>query len=52
MTVLQLDPKHGVRERLVDGALEHNRVFFGLRQGGTSYNASGGVAGRELTWGC
>ncbi len=50
MPVLQLDPKHGVRKRLGDGALEDNRVFFRLGQGETSYNASGGVAGREMTW--
>ena len=36
MAVLELDPEHGVRERLGDGALEDDRIFFRLRQGGTS----------------
>ncbi len=33
MTILELDPEHGVRERLGDGAFEHDRIFFMLWQG-------------------
>src|SRR5436190_24173752 len=34
VAVLELDPEHGVRERLGHRALEHDRVFFGLGQNG------------------
>src|SRR5438046_3065540 len=30
--VLELDTEHGIRQRLHDGALEHDRVFLGLGQ--------------------
>src|SRR5690606_16961206 len=33
VAVLELDPEHGVRERLDDRSLENDRVFFGLSQG-------------------
>ena len=36
VAIFQIDPEHGVRERLDDGALENNRIFLGLRQGATS----------------
>ena len=32
VTVLELDPEHGVRERFGDGPLEDDGIFFGLRQ--------------------
>jgi hypothetical protein len=32
VAVLQFDAEHGIRERLDDRALEHDRVFFGLGQ--------------------
>jgi hypothetical protein len=32
VTILELDPEHGVREGLGDGALEHDRIFFVLWQ--------------------
>jgi hypothetical protein len=32
MAILQLNAKHGVGERLIDGALEDNRIFLLLRQ--------------------
>ena len=31
-TVLQFDPEHGVRERLGDGPLEDDGIFFELRR--------------------
>src|SRR3954470_15942777 len=34
VAVLELDPEHGVRERLDDSALQHDRVFLGLWQWG------------------
>src|SRR3954452_17077282 len=34
VAVLELDPEHGVRERLDDRSLENDRVFLGLRQWG------------------
>jgi len=33
--VLELDPEHGVRERLDDRPLEDDGIFLGLRQNGT-----------------
>ena len=36
VAVLELDPEHGVRQRLDDRSLENDRVFLGLGQCGTS----------------
>jgi hypothetical protein len=32
MAILELDPEHGVRQGLGNGAFKHDRVFLGLRQ--------------------
>ena len=47
--VLEFDPEHGVGERLVDGALEDDRIFFGLRQSGNLLEACSGVFARGMT---
>jgi hypothetical protein len=41
VAVVELDPEHGVGQRFGDLALEHDRVFLGLRQCGTSGEESG-----------
>ena len=34
VAILEFDTEHGVRQRLDNGAFEHNGVFFRLRQNG------------------
>ena len=38
VAVFEFDSKHRIRERFDNRSFEHDRVFFGLRQGGSSWN--------------
>lgn len=56
VAILEFDAKHGVRQRLDNGALKHNGVFFRLGQGGL-LNSGGQnrprrrLRARRLRWG-
>src|SRR3954467_12391008 len=47
VAVLELDPEHGVRQRLDDRPLEDDRVFLGLGQCGPPTSMRAGISPRS-----